>query len=353
MSVPGRVLVVRLSSFGDIVHALPVLAAVREARPEAEVDWLVDARYEALLDHVEGVHTRLVVRAPRREASAARLAFAGGAGWLAAARALRRRGYEAALDLQGLLKSAVLARASGARRVVGFDRAGLREPAAAWLLGERVATDRRAHVVRKNLALVAALGIAPPPAVRMPLVVPASRLADEVAAEASRLGDGRFALLNPGAAWPNKRWEPARFGELASRLREQLGMPSWVLWGPGEQAIAAEVATRARGAARLVPRTTIGDVIALAARAALMVSGDTGPLHLAAAVATPLVGIYGPTWPERNGPWHPDDEVISRAPACGCHHKRRCRRPRRCLDDISVDDVFAAARRRLAKGRVA
>lgn len=348
-----RVLIVRLSAFGDIVHALPVLSAIREAHPEAEVDWAVDARYEAVLDLVDGLRGRIVVRAPETSRTPERAAFSGGAaGWMAAVRELRRRQYDVALDLQGLLKSAVLARASGARRVAGFDRAGLRERHAAWFLGERVATDRRAHVVRKNLGLVSALGITPSAAVRMPLIVPASMAADAVSADATRT-DGRFVLLNPGGGWPNKRWEPARFGELAARIQEHLGLPTWVLWGPGDEALAGEVVAQSRGAATKAPPTSLGDVLALAARASLLVSGDTGPLHLAAAVNTPIVGLYGPTWPERNGPWSGDDEVISRAPACGCHHKRQCQRERRCLDDISVDNVFGAVQRRLAKGRVA
>jgi len=346
-----RVLIVRLSALGDIVHALPVLGALREAQPDAEVDWVVDARYESVLDLVEGLDGRIVVRASVAGGRGPRQAFTGtAAGWLAAVRALRRRRYDVALDLQGLLKSAALARASGARRVIGFDRAGLRERQAAWLLGERVATDPRAHVVRKNLSVLSALGITAPASVRVPIVIPRSSVADAVAAAAP---EGRFVLLNPGGGWPNKRWAPARFGGLAARIQEHLGLPSRVLWGPGEEALAEEVVARSRGAAQQVPATTIGDVVALAARASLLVSGDTGPLHLAAAVGTPIVGVFGPTWPERNGPWSGDDEVISRAPSCGCHHKRQCGRERRCLDDIPVDTVFGAVQRRLSRGRAA
>ncbi|MFP5380267.1 MAG: glycosyltransferase family 9 protein, partial [Vicinamibacteria bacterium] len=124
-----RYLIVRLSALGDIVHALPVVAALREARPDATIDWVVDARYEAVLDFVEGIAHRFVVRAAAAADAPRRTAFPGtAAGWVAAARALRARRYDAALDLQGLLKSAAIARASGARRVIGFDRAGLREP---------------------------------------------------------------------------------------------------------------------------------------------------------------------------------------------------------------------------------
>ncbi|MGE0041619.1 MAG: glycosyltransferase family 9 protein [Vicinamibacterales bacterium] len=338
-----RILIVRLSALGDIVHAWPVLAAIRDAVPGARVDWVVDARYEGVLDLVEGIDRRIVVRAATAAGGAARAAFPGTAGgWLAAARALRRERYDVALDLQGLLKSALVARASGARRVVGFDTAGAREKQAAWFYTDRVATDRRGHVVRKNLAVLAAIGITPPAAIRMPIVVPPSAVADEAAA------GGPFVLLNPGGGWPNKRWEPARFGELAARIGEQLSLRSLVLWGPGEDDLAQHVVDGSRGFASRAPATALGDLLALASRAALVVAGDTGPLHLAAAAGAPLVGLYGPTWPQRNGPWAPDDLVISRAPACGCHHKRQCVRERRCLDDISVDNVFGMVQRRLA-----
>jgi ADP-heptose:LPS heptosyltransferase len=158
-------------------------------------------------------------------------------------------------------------------------------------------------------------------------------------------------LLNPGAAWPNKRWAPQRLAALADALRERHGLMSVVLWGPGEREIGETVVAHARDSALLSPRTAIADVVALARRALVMVSGDTGPTHIAAAVGTPIVGIYGPTRPERNGPWQREDVTVSRADACQCHHLRRCARERMCLMDIEVDEVLAAVERRLASAR--
>ena len=120
------------------------------------------------------------------------------------------------------------------------------------------------------------------------------------------------------------------------------------MWGPGEVELGEEVVALAGGAAVLAPATTIADIIALARNAAVMVSGDTGPTHIAAAVGTPIVGIYGPTRPERNGPWRPGDETVSRAATCQCHHLRQCRAERWCLLDIAIEDVLAAVERRLA-----
>jgi ADP-heptose:LPS heptosyltransferase len=123
---------------------------------------------------------------------------------------------------------------------------------------------------------------------------------------------------------------------------------SVVIWGPGERDLAQEVVAAASGAAVLSPPTSIADLVALARGAAIMVSGDTGPTHIAAAVGTPLVGIYGPTRPERNGPWRAADVTVSRADVCECHHLRRCRRETMCLMDITAAEVLDAVERRLA-----
>ncbi len=343
-----RILIVRLSALGDIVHALPVLPALIESIPDARIDWVVDARYAGIFDHVDGLNRRLVVRASEGYTRTGVVAFARRRGLFGALRYMRRQQYDVAFDLQGLIKSAALAGLSGAKRVIGFSAARLREPQAGWFYSEtaRVAAD--AHIIAKNLSVLPVVGVHPR-AVRFPLRVPASSVADEAMAATARASGGRFVLINPGGAWPNKRWPTPRFGELAARLRAELGLPSYVLWGKGEDALAATVVTHSSGAAARLPPTTLGDVLAMAARARVMISGDTGPLHLAAAMGTPIVGLYGPTWPSRNGPWHPRDVTVSRAEVCECHYKRRCARSdHACLDEVGVEEVFRAVVRRLA-----
>jgi heptosyltransferase-1 len=160
--------------------------------------------------------------------------------------------------------------------------------------------------------------------------------------------DGRYALLNPGAAWPNKRWPPDRLAQVAIALRDRHALASVVVWGPEERDLAEQVVGLAGGAARLAPETSIAEMFDLVRGATLMVSGDTGPTHIGAAVGTPIVGIYGPTRPERNGPWRAGDVVVSRADRCRCHHLRRCTQPRMCLLDIEVSEVLQAVERRLA-----
>jgi heptosyltransferase I len=201
------------------------------------------------------------------------------------------------------------------------------------------------HVVEINLGLLTPLGIA-----TVVPEFPIEPVDSAVAREALDRTGGRYALLNPGAQWPNKRWPPSRLGRLAAVLRERHGLTSVALWGDGERELADAVAAHADGAAVVSPRASIADLVALARGAAVMVSGDTGPMHIAAAVGTPIVGIFGPTRPSRNGPWSPADVTVSRAEVCQCHHLRRCTRDRMCLLDIEVDEVVAAVERRLAVG---
>lgn len=349
-----RILIVRLSALGDIVHAVPVLAALRRHEPGVEVDWLVEEAYEPVLCLVDGLRQRIVVRTSKKGGTPTSPVGTGGprfdggpVGYLRAAAYLRRQRYDVALDLQGLIKSAVWARVSGARRVIGFSREHLREPLAASLHHEHVTPPHPAHVIQKNLALAAHLGASTTP-VELPLRVDASAGTRE--ALARTLAGHRYAVLNAGAAWPNKRWPAERFGALASALHRRHGLVSLITWGPAERALAEAIVAASAGTARLSPPTTVADLAAVLRDAALVVSGDTGPLHIAAAVGAPLVGLYGPTWPERNGPWHPDDVVISRADRCRCHHKRRCLTGAPCIETISVDEVIAAADRRLVRG---
>ncbi len=341
-----KFLIVRLGALGDIVHAIPVAAALRRAWPGARIDWLVSARHSEILDLVSVIDRRIAVRD--------RGGVTGGTALFAAVRDLRRTRYDVAVDLQGLVKSALIARGSGAPRILGFTSRYLREPLARFVYTEAhdpggggiYHPGETRHVVEINLGLLAPLGVR-----KMTPEFPIADADSDAAREVAGRTDGRYALLNPGAAWPNKRWPAPRLAAVARALRDRHGVLSAVIWGPGERELAEAVVGEAAGAAMLTPPTAIADVVALARSALVMVSGDTGPMHIAAAVGTPVVGIYGPTRPERNGPWHPDDVVV-RAPGCECHHLRQCRRARMCLLDVGVEEVLGAVERRLRAGRV-
>jgi ADP-heptose:LPS heptosyltransferase len=202
------------------------------------------------------------------------------------------------------------------------------------------------HVVWTNLGLLEPLGVR-----RAPPEFPIARVESDVAREIVDQTRGRYALLNPGAAWPTKRWPPARLAAVAGALRDRHALSSIVLWGPNEEPLAQEVVALSGGAAILSPRTSIADLVALCRGASLFLSGDTGPAHIAAAVGAPIVGIYGPTRPSRNGPWAAGDVTVSRDAVCQCHHLRRCRLETMCLADIQVDEVLSAIDRRLAGAR--
>ena len=323
-------LIVRLGALGDIVHAIPVVAALRDAFPGARIGWLVHPRFVPLLELVEGIDQVH----PLERRTGAR-----------AIRDVRRAQYDVCLDLQGLLKSAAVARFSGARRVIGFSRPLLRESAAVLAYTETGGTDG-GHFIDKNLSLLSVLGItATRP--RFPLRVPATPVVPCTRQILGIGADAPFAVINPGAAWPNKRWPAEKFGEVASHLRSRLGLPSAVLWGPDEASLAAAVARASGDAARMAPQTTMVEMLALAKAASVMVSGDTGPLHLAAAAGTPVVGLYGPTPPGRNGPWDTSDIVVSAHDACACVFKRECSADRWCLEQVTVDAVAEAVVRRL------
>jgi lipopolysaccharide heptosyltransferase I len=328
-----NILIVRLSALGDVVHAIPAAAALRRAFPNARIDWLIEARHRAIVDLVTGVDRIAVVR----QSSVG--------GWTQVLRELREVRYDVAFDFQGLTKSAVLARGSGAARVIGFSLRDLREKVARPFYTS-TADAEGGHAILKNLRLLRAFGIEDQQ-IEFPLEDVDS---PALAALRRSTGNARFAVINPGAAWPNKRWPAERYGALAAAIRHRSSLRPIVLWGPGEEDLARAVVASSSSAAEMAPPTGVRDVVAICRAADLFVAGDTGPLHIAMAVRTPTVSLFGPTNPARNGPWSTSDVVVSRADRCGCHIDRRCRQANWCLDDITVAEVSAAVERRLGIG---
>ena len=331
-------LIVRLGSLGDVVHGIPVAAALRQEFPASRIDWMVDPRYVELLSLVKAIDRRIAVDPRVIRHGTGRRKFRE------TLRELRATEYEAVIDLQGLLKSAMLARSVRGHRTIGFPRKHLRETLARLFYTVAPDPGDATHVIYKNLALLTPLKVLDR-RVRFPLEIPHTPTVVQVV---KRFEPQGYVLINPGAAWPNKRWPPERFGEVASAIARDFGWRSLVLWGPGEQELAHSVVAASGGAADASPPTTITDLVGIARSARLMISGDTGPLHIAAAVETPIVALYGPTQPERNGPWSLDDIAISRVQQCSCLYERTCRKTERCIDDIGVAEVMSAVHRRIA-----
>ena len=333
-----KALLVRLSSIGDVVHTLPALAALH--RHGWEADWLVEPASRVLLDG--NPLLAQVVVAPSRK----------GFGWgkaLTTVRTLRAQRYDVALDFQGLWKSAAWARLSGAPRVVGWERGSRREPASLLLIGEPVERRGGGHVIDKNLELLRPLGIEAAGLREFPLPPSAEAVARVDAGLAGVGGDG-LVVLNPGGGWASKLWPAERFGELAKGLRA-LGLRPLVTWGPGEEGLADRVVAASAGAALRSFATTLLDFVEIARRARLVIAADTGPLHLACAVGTPVVALFGPTEPARNGPFAHADVVIRKMPACAPCYSRTCARHAGIMSGIGVAEVLAAAGRRLGAAR--
>jgi heptosyltransferase-1 len=330
-----KALVVRLSSIGDVIHTLPALAALHGHG--WGVAWLVEPASRTLLEGHPMIERLAVLPAARsfRLSSATK-----------ALRPLREEPRDVALDFQGLWKSAFWARRSGARRVIGFDAPWRRERLSALLLKERVelSTDQP-HVIDKNLALLRSVGIDAVGSREFPLPPAALRSAavDEALEARVLLG---FVVLNPGGGWASKLWPPEGYAVVARGLRDR-GFKSLVTWGPGEERLAERIVAASNGAAERCFPTTLLELAVLFRKARLVVAGDTGPLHLACAVGAPVVGIYGPTDPARNGPFSPRDVVVRRTPLCSPCHRRACRIHDGVMQAITPEEVLRAVDARL------
>lgn len=330
-----KALIVRLSSIGDVLHTLPALAALQ--RHGWEAGWLVEPAARPLLEGQSFLCK--VFGAPG--ARDFRLGSAS-----AVVTALREERYDVALDFQGLWKSAVWARLSGAQRFIGYSAPWRREPLSGVLITEPADLPLDLlHVIDKNLALLRLLGIDAVGLREFPL--PATEAQSEAMEKAlGDLGLKDYVILNPGGGWANKLWTADGYAGIGRGLRDR-GIRSLVTWGPGEERLAERVVALSDGAALKCPTTTLLDFIELARRARLVVAADTGPLHIACAVRTPVVGIYGPTEPARNGPFSPRDVVVRRAPLCSPCHKRRCAIHEGVMQAITPAEVLRAIDRRL------
>lgn len=335
---PPRILIVRLSAIGDAIQTMPVACALRERFPDAYIAWAVERRAAALLEGHPAIDE--LIQLPR--------------GWLKSPaevwrlrRRLRALRFDTAIDVQSLTKSAVLAWLSGARLRIGLGNPGGRE--LSKLLNNRRVDPKSTHVVDCYLELLRPLGIEQP-TVRfdVPRRDDARQSAEEII-RAAGVADG-FAIINPGAGWPSKLWPTERYAAVARHLGQAWRLASLVVWaGEAEKVLAERIVADGGAGARLAPPTSLTVLAELSRRARLFVGADTGPLHLAAAVGTPCVGLYGP-WPaERHGPYGPQNIALQWMRYDGPTRGRRAAPPI-YMESISTEMVCAACDRIMERG---
>lgn len=325
-----RILIVRLSAIGDVIHGMPVLCALRERFPHAHISWVAERLGAKLLEGHKALDELIVV--PR--------------GWLKKPaevwrlrKKLRAIRPQVTIDMQGLAKSAIAARLSGCRRRIGFGDEKGRE-LSTWLNTELVVAPDT-HVIDANLRLLGPLDIHQPE-VRFDLPeLPMAALAADRTIHQFGFQDG-FAIINPGAGWPSKLWPAERFGAVAKYLGEHWRMHSLVVWaGDKEKADAATIVAHSGGQARIAPPTNLPELAAVTRRGQLFVGSDTGPMHLAVAVGVPSVGLFGPMPAERNGPYGCKHISIQKATFEGTSRERRSASSE-LMEAITVDDVCEA-----------
>jgi len=330
-----RVLIIKLSSFGDVLHALPTLEALRALYPQGQITWLVEEAYAPLLtghpalDEVWAVpRVRLGQKVGREEL----LRF------IRLVRRVRAARFDLVIDLQGLLKSALWVALARSSRKVGYDRT--RELSYLALTERLPPYDPEAHAVWRYLHVARRLG-APPALPRFRLgLTPAFP-------EALAPGDRDQVVLHPGARWASKIWPAASWAQLADRLSREKNLTVVITGSPGDRALAAQIEAQMQEKAwNLAGRTSLKELAGIMQKARLAITADTGPMHLAAALGTKVVALFGPTAPGRTGPFGVGHRVVRLSVECSPCFQRHCPEPR-CLTGLSPDAVLVAVEKSL------
>ncbi|MAB81036.1 MAG: lipopolysaccharide heptosyltransferase II [Planctomycetes bacterium] len=335
-SFPRRVLVVRLGAIGDVVNALVFATAIKREKPDTHIGWVVHPLVRPLVEgHPSVDHVHLWKRG-------------GGL------RELRRlvgevRGerYDLAVDLQRIQKSALLARFSGARRRLGYDRRRAKEFSWLWSSERIQSGDPIAHMVEHYLEFARHLGVGRAEREGDLHHLPAEPAAERWAEQRVGAFGAEPILLNLGATKPSNRWAPERWGELATCLSRESDIPLALVGGPNDRESADRALSKCRAAAvhDLVGKTDLPQLIALARRTRLFVTGDSGPMHIAAALGTPVVALFGAAEPRRTGPWGEGHRIVRERPECAPCGRRHCHQARHiCMEDLTVQRVLGVAR---------
>ncbi len=345
-----KFLFIRVSSLGDVVHALPALSALRVNHPTAAITWLVEEPYRDLLYNNSDLDEVIVIRTRhwRKNWTLKTLGEIRDTISL-----LRKRRFDVSLDLQGLIKTGLIAFLSGARLRLGLNRKNCREPLNALFTHKKASfVEKGSHVVGISLNLIRLTGGTEPVPQPHPLEVP-DEIREKVAVffkDNPDLTAKPIAVINPGAGFPTKLWKLDRFAKLADRIVREQGLNILLAWGPGEKPMAQRIADLMEEKSWLAPETSIQESIALFGHTALMISCDSGPLHLCAGMGLPTVSIFGPTDPVRNGPYGPNHHVVYKEMPCSFCWKKTCAiETHDCMEQIEVDEVYQAVKTSVSK----
>lgn len=354
---PVRVLIVRIGAMGDVLHAMPAVTALRELHPDWRIGWAIEPTWRELLEAESEVHDvawRTSGRTPQRplvdhwssvptrEWKRRPVTFRTLRDIAGLRRELRNDHYDLCVDMQGSIRSAIVGRMAGANRFVGA--AEPREAGASWLYGQKIPL-KSTHVVEQGCELLgAAVGETLRPAkIILPVDPAAERWCNALLQDTAE----PFVLIAPTAGWGAKQWPAERYGEVAAALQKK-GICTLVNASSAKDAVAKRVVNASNGAAKRVP-CSIGQMIALVRRAALVIAGDTGPLHLAAALERPVVGLYGPTDPARNGPYGTNARVLRHASSKKDHSRHQ--KTESGLMQLTTEEVVEAALELLRRGQ--
>jgi heptosyltransferase-1 len=336
-----RILIVRLSSLGDLVHTLPVVPALSAAFPGTPLDWVVDWRWSPLIKLVRGISEVIPLQSSV-------------SGYLRCMERVRRKRYSCVIDFQGIYRSALLGWISGAERRIGRDRNSARERGAARFYTDRIAPSGR-HVAEMSMSLAVHAGAQPPTEMQFPIEVPA----DEVMQLPKKLIGGRsetYVVLSPGGGWKSKCWPAERFGALCAQMWQRNGIRCVINLAPGEEQLGKEVVANSFPAKPIVYCPALPELVALLSQALLVVGADTGPLHLAAALGTKVVALFGSTNASRNGPL-PRGVVIQNHSSQPPNYQRgdyiRGRSYSPEMLYISVEQVLAAVEQEISRTSLA
>jgi lipopolysaccharide heptosyltransferase I len=334
MSDYRHILLIKPSSLGDIVHAMPACAAIRRAYPKARLTWLVKHEWAGLVERIDGVDRVWPVESTLT-------------GWLSQVPLLRTEGFDLVIDLQGLFRSAAIGWFSGSPLLVGFANGREGSP---WFYSKRVPVPQsEMHAVDRYLLVARAVGAEESGTPEFHFRIPQAdhEEIDRLLNRSGVAAGTTWVAINVSARWPTKRWPAASFAEVADRLRHEGFGAVVMVGGPEERADIAEVSAMMKSPAiNLAGATTVGLLPALLSKASLLITNDSGPMHIAAAVRTPVVALFGPTSAIRTGPYGRGHRVLTGKVPCSPCFSRTCHNgvPLECLQTVLPEQVLAAVR---------